>query len=140
MWWRTLLGLPFSCSKWDLSLTQSLSSGEGHLFPHSPGESIFEALQHYLDITHIYQIQVLDGIPDLAGRLAQANLLGPESSREQKEAGLDLLTEAERRRLRSENERYRDKFGFTFVICARRNKAAAILEGLSSRWSALKLD
>ena len=83
---------------------------------------------------------MLDGIPDLAGRLAQANLLGPESSREQKEAGLNLLTEAERRRLRSENERYRDKFGFTFVICARRNKAAAILEGLSSRWSASKLD
>ena len=83
---------------------------------------------------------MLDGIPDLAGRLAEANLLGPESSREHREAGLNLLTEAERRRLRSENERYRDKFGFTFVICARRNKAAAILEGLSNRWSALKLD
>ena len=28
----------------------------------------------------------------------------------------------------------RDKFGFTFVICARENKAAAILEGLDLRW------
>ena len=27
----------------------------------------------------------------------------------------------------------RDKFGFTFVICARENKAAAILAGLDSR-------
>ena len=93
-----------------------------------------------ISLTPNSQIQVLDGIPDLAGRLAETNLLGPESSREHREAGLNLLTETERRRLRSENERYRDKFGFTFVICARRNKAAAILEGLSSRWSALKLD
>ena len=54
-------------------------------------------------------------------------------TREQREAGLDLLTAEERLRLRSHNEKYRDKFGFTFIICARQNKAAAILEGLSRR-------
>lgn len=80
---------------------------------------------------------MLDGIPDLAGRLAQANLLSPESTSEHKEAGLDSLTEEERLRLRSDNERYRGKFGFTFVICARENKTAAILKGLRSRWSVL---
>ena len=37
------------------------------------------------------------------------------------------------RRLRSHNAEYRDKFGFTFIICARENKAAAILEGLDRR-------
>ena len=37
------------------------------------------------------------------------------------------------RRLRSHNAEYRDKFGFTFVICARENKAVAILEGLDRR-------
>ena len=37
------------------------------------------------------------------------------------------------RRQRSHNAEYRDKFGFTFIICARENKAAAILEGLDRR-------
>ena len=76
---------------------------------------------------------MLSGHPDLAGRLADSNLLTPESAMEQREAGLDLLTAEERLRLRSHNEKYRDKFGFTFIICARQNKAAAILTGLSSR-------
>ena len=76
---------------------------------------------------------ILSGHPDLAGRLADANLLTAESTREQREAGLHLLTAEERRRLKSHNAEYRAKFGFTFVICARENKAAAILGGLSTR-------
>ena len=83
----------------------------------------------------LYKIQVciLIGIPDLAGRMASENLLSPESTREQREAGLHLLTSDQVRRLRSHNAEYRDKFGFTFIICARENKAAAILEGLDRR-------
>ena len=69
----------------------------------------------------------------MAGRLADSNLLTPESTREQREAGLDSLTAQEKERLRSHNEQYRDKFGFTFIICARENKAAAILTGLDKR-------
>ena len=57
--------------------------------------------------------------------------------REQKEAGLNLLTVEEKMRLKSHNEKYRQQFGFTFIICARENKAAAILAGLDRRsiWS-----
>ena len=80
--------------------------------------------------TVILQVAILCGHPDLAGRLASANLLTPESSREQREAGLSLLTEAQLQRLRSHNTEYRQRFGFTFIICARENKAAAILKGL----------
>ena len=79
------------------------------------------------------QVAFLSGPPDLAGRLFSANLLTPESAREQREAGLSLLTEAQLKRLRSQNAEYRQRFGFTFVICARENKAAAILEGLDRR-------
>ena len=39
----------------------------------------------------------------------------------------------EKRRLKSHNEKYRQQFGFTFIICARENKAAAILDGLDRR-------
>ena len=65
--------------------------------------------------------------------MASENLLSPESTREQRQCGLHLLTSDQVRRLRSHNAEYRDKFGFTFVICARENKAAAILEGLDRR-------
>ena len=65
--------------------------------------------------------------------MASENLLSPESTREQRQCGLHLLTSDQVRRLRSHNAEYRDRFGFTFVICARENKAAAILEGLDRR-------
>ena len=81
----------------------------------------------------IPQIQVLAGHPDLAGRLADENLLTPESTREQSAAGLHLLTADEKKNLKVLNDSYRDKFGFTFVICARENKAVAIREGIKRR-------
>jgi len=80
------------------------------------------------------QIGILEGHPDLAGRLADANLLTPESTREQAEAGLHLLSTEEKSRLKSHNDEYRNKFGFTFIITARENKAAAILKGLDQRF------
>ena len=60
-------------------------------------------------------------------------MLTPESTREQSEAGLHLLTSEERKNLKTLNDSYRDKFGFTFVICARENKAVAIQEGIKRR-------
>ena len=81
----------------------------------------------------LLKVAILSGIPDLAGRLASSGLLSPESTREQRAAGINLLTGEQLRRLRSHNTEYRQKFGFTFVICARENKAAAILKGLDMR-------
>ena len=78
-------------------------------------------------------MNILVGHPDLAGKLADQNLLTPESTFEQRQAGLHLLTLEQKQRLKTLNDAYRDKFGFTFVICARENKAAAILEGLTKR-------
>ena len=73
------------------------------------------------------------GFPDLAGRLASSGRLTPESTREHREAGLNLLTGAQLQRLRSHNAQYRQRFGFPFVICARENKVASILRGLDRR-------
>ena len=36
--------------------------------------------------------------------------------------------------MRQLNDRYKAKFGFPFVICARLNKKEAILEGLEQRY------
>ncbi|XP_070553738.1 putative 2-oxo-4-hydroxy-4-carboxy-5-ureidoimidazoline decarboxylase [Ptychodera flava] len=71
--------------------------------------------------------------PDLAGKLSQAGKLTEESTKEQKGSGLLSLTDEERAFLQDCNEQYRKKFGFPFVICARENKKAAIMEGFNRR-------
>jgi OHCU decarboxylase len=67
--------------------------------------------------------------PDLAAKVA----LGSESRRDQAWAGLDRLTPAEYERFDALNERYRVKFGFSFVICVRENTKETILESFERR-------
>lgn len=45
-----------------------------------------------------------------------------------------MLSAEQKALLKSHNDQYRNKFGFTFIICARENKANAILEGLDQRF------
>ena len=71
--------------------------------------------------------------PDLAGKIAQSNQLSAESTVEHKAAGLLELSDSEREELTVLNERYKEKFGFPFVICARENKKEAIFAGLKAR-------
>jgi len=69
----------------------------------------------------------------LAGKLAEQGLLTTESTNEQLAAGLNTMTPAERSILTENNNAYKEKFGFPFVICARENKKKAILDGISTR-------
>lgn len=71
--------------------------------------------------------------PDLAGKLGAADALTPESSREQAAAGLDRLTSEEIELFKNNNDAYRRKFGFPFVICARLNRKDAMLDGFRAR-------
>ncbi|XP_021356678.1 2-oxo-4-hydroxy-4-carboxy-5-ureidoimidazoline decarboxylase-like isoform X2 [Mizuhopecten yessoensis] len=98
----------------------------------------------FTDVDHIHQLicDVLDNFPndakqgvlclhpDLAGSVAG---LTSESQNEQKAAGIDSLTQDERAKMQERNTSYREKFGFPFVICARKNKTQAILDGLKLR-------
>ena len=56
-----------------------------------------------------------------------------ESAKEQSKAGLDEMTFDEKLQMENLNSRYKEKFGFPFVICARLNKKDAILNGLELR-------
>eukprot|EP00090_Calanus_glacialis_P015381 TRINITY_DN24271_c0_g1_i1.p1 TRINITY_DN24271_c0_g1~~TRINITY_DN24271_c0_g1_i1.p1 ORF type:complete len:208 (+),score=38.04 TRINITY_DN24271_c0_g1_i1:93-626(+) len=104
--------------------------------PFSSSDTFLNALDSVIEsLSESEKVGILEGHPDLAGRLADANLLTPESTREQKEAGLDLLSAEQKACLKSHNDQYRKKFGFTFIICARENKAEAILKGLDQRLS-----
>jgi OHCU decarboxylase len=73
------------------------------------------------------------GAPDLAGKLAAARRLTPESTAEQAGAGLDALTDAEREAFEGLNRRYTDRFGFPFIIAVRDNTKASILAAFERR-------
>jgi urate oxidase len=79
------------------------------------------------------RLQVLKAHPDLAGKLAAARQLTDESEAEQRAAGLDALTEAERRKFTALNAAYVEKFGFPFIIAVREHTKAEILRSFEAR-------
>ncbi len=79
------------------------------------------------------QVALIAAHPDLAGRVAREGRLTASSSTEQAGAGLDALTPAEIARFDGANGIYRERFGFPFVICARENTKASILDALARR-------
>lgn len=79
------------------------------------------------------RLDVLMAHPDLAGKLAAAGSLTPDSTAEQAGAGLDMLTDAERATFTTLNETYMSKFGFPFIIAVRDNSKASIMAAFQRR-------
>ena len=73
------------------------------------------------------QLALLRAHPELAGMEAQAGTMTADSTVEQGTAGLDALSRAEMQRIADLNRRYRDRFGFPFIIAVRRHTKASIL-------------
>lgn len=71
--------------------------------------------------------------PDLAGKLAAAKMLTPESTGEQASAGLDQLTPDEKSRFTTLNEAYKAKFGFPFIIAVKGLNKAEIIAAFERR-------
>jgi 2-oxo-4-hydroxy-4-carboxy-5-ureidoimidazoline decarboxylase len=71
--------------------------------------------------------------PDLAGKAARAGTMAPASVAEQAGLGLDQLSDAEFQRFEKLNAAYRQKFGFPFVICVRRQTRDAVLDAFERR-------
>lgn len=82
-----------------------------------------EAEQHALIMAH----------PELAGNEARGGELTPSSAGEQRGAGLDQCSPDELRRLRALNARYRDKFGFPFVIAVKGRDRYQIIDAIEAR-------
>jgi len=76
---------------------------------------------------------VLMAHPDLAGKLASAHRLTPDSTAEQASAGLDALTDAERARFTALNAAYVERHVFPFIIAVRDHTRASILEAFETR-------
>jgi 2-oxo-4-hydroxy-4-carboxy-5-ureidoimidazoline decarboxylase len=79
------------------------------------------------------QLALIRAHPDLVGRAALMGTLTRESTKEQAAAGLDQLSPGDIVLFQKQNAAYQGKFGFPFVICARLNKKASILEGFEQR-------
>ncbi|MBO6676031.1 MAG: allantoinase PuuE [Rhizobiales bacterium] len=79
------------------------------------------------------RLGVLTAHPDLAGKLAQAERLTEASTAEQASAGLDALTDDERRTFERLNESYTGRFGFPFIIAVKDNTKASILSAFERR-------
>jgi len=79
------------------------------------------------------QFALIHAHPDLAGRLARQGRLSNDSTAEQASAGLDRLAPEELKQFEDYNQKYKDKFGFPFIICARLNDKRAILLAFQKR-------
>ena len=78
------------------------------------------------------RMAVLTAHPDLAGRLAIAELTD-ESAAEQTGAGLDRLTPDEHARFIALNERYAERFGHPFIVAVKGMDRHAILDAFERR-------
>ena len=120
----------------------------GPLFEHSPwiaaraaGKRPFDSIEElYEQLLAVVGQSTLDeqmGLicahPDLAGKLAIAGELTGQSASEQKSARLDELTAEQFTRITALNDRYRERFGFPFVICVRDHSQAEIFDEFERR-------
>ena len=78
------------------------------------------------------QLALLRAHPDLADRVA-IGALTPDSAAEQAGAGLDQCSEAEFAEFQALNVRYKERFGFPFIIAVKGLDRAAILSAFKRR-------
>ncbi|MEM7461906.1 MAG: allantoinase PuuE [Pseudomonadota bacterium] len=101
---------------------------------HDSACGIHNALaQQFRMAEHDERLGVLTAHPDLAGKLAEAKRLTKESENEQAGAGLDALTDDERKEFTELNEKYSKKFGFPFIIAVKGLNKPQILEAFRKR-------
>lgn len=79
------------------------------------------------------QLALIRTHPDLAGKAALRGELTAESTSEQAGAGLDTLTAAEFEQFTDLNERYKNRFGFPFIMAVKNATKHQILDGFAQR-------
>jgi 2-oxo-4-hydroxy-4-carboxy-5-ureidoimidazoline decarboxylase len=78
------------------------------------------------------QLALIRAHPELLGRLEAAELTAASRS-EQAGAGLDRCTGEQKARMRELNDRYRERFGFPFIVAVKGLDWAAIIARMESR-------
>jgi OHCU decarboxylase len=120
----------FEHSPWIAERAHALELGPTH----DTARGVHSALARvFRSATQEERLGVLRAHPDLAGKLAAAKRLTPESTAEQASAGLDALTDEEREEFTRLNDAYTAKFGFPFIIAVRDHDKAGILAAFRRR-------
>ncbi|MGJ3238943.1 MAG: 2-oxo-4-hydroxy-4-carboxy-5-ureidoimidazoline decarboxylase [Anaerolineae bacterium] len=100
--------------------------------PFSSIEALFEVFsQVILGASEAEKIQLIASHPDLAPEVGTS--LSTASVQEQASAGLDTLTTEEYAMFNRLNTQYRERFNFSFVICAREHNKSSILAHFQQR-------
>ncbi len=126
----TRFGTIFEHSPWVASRAFDLELGPAH----DSAVGLQNALARiFRSATPAERLTVLKAHPDLAGKLAAAKRLTPESTAEQASAALDALTDDERAQFQTLNTQYIAKHGFPFIVAVRDNTKASILQAFHQR-------
>ena len=123
-------GSIFEHSQWVAENTWEMELGPAHDRAEGLWNAMARAFRRAPEAT---RMAVLKAHPDLAGKLAAAKRLTPDSTAEQASAGLDALTDAERARFTELNTAYTAKHGFPFIICVRDHSKPEILRAFETR-------
>jgi 2-oxo-4-hydroxy-4-carboxy-5-ureidoimidazoline decarboxylase len=119
----SLLGGVFEHSPWVAAAVVDQRPFDSHLALHRAMCDVVRAAGEEA------QIALIRAHPDLVARV----VLSDASAREQRDAGLSQLSPEEVARFDQFNAEYKARFGFPFVICARRNKKEAMLRAFPER-------
>ncbi len=79
------------------------------------------------------RLNLINAHPDLAGRAAVQGELTPDSTAEQSSAGIDQCTADEFSQFQKMNGKYKNKFGFTFVMAVKGSNRHKILDAFRQR-------
>jgi 2-oxo-4-hydroxy-4-carboxy-5-ureidoimidazoline decarboxylase len=80
-----------------------------------------------------HKLAFLQAHPELGSKLGRAPVLTQASQDEQGSLGLDRLSDEEFERFNRLNTRYREKFGFPFIICVGRHTRDSVLRQFERR-------
>ncbi len=101
---------------------------------HNTAEGLHVALARVVaEASKEQQLKLLQAHPDLAGKLAISGELTEESTSEQASADLGNCTTEEFAAFQSLNDKYKEKFGFPFILAVRGYHRTEILDIFKQR-------
>src|SRR5476649_2019192 len=102
--------------------------------PFTGVKQLFAAMKGTVDrATPELRLALIKAHPDLANKTQRAAGLTVESDAEQNSVGLDRLSDAEYEAFERDNNAYRVKFGFPYIVCVRRHTKDSILRDFERR-------
>src|SRR3982751_5406036 len=102
--------------------------------PFSGVAALFAAMKAVVDrASPETRLALIRAHPDLANKTQRAAGLTAESNHEQNSVGLDRLSNAEFAAFERANNAYKAKFGFPYIVCARRQTRDSILRDFERR-------